>query len=274
MDSRPIKLPEHHQEIVDRFITACQSDDRIVAAFLGGSYANGTTDKFSDLDLFFITTDQAYQEFTIERETFIRQLDEPLFLDDFGAGHGYCVIFSNGTEADVWFGRESKFKDIYAGPFRVLLDKTGILAGVNFPQHLADYEDQRKNLQRQIDWFWHDLSHFIKAIGRRQLWFAYGELEILRQICVNLARMKVNFTDAYDAVEPYFKIENILPVEQLSPLQETFCTMQYDAMLQAALTLYRYYQDVAPQLAKEHGITYQVDLERMLTQQLEELEPI
>ena len=136
MDSRPIKLPEHHQEIVDRFITACQSDNRIVAAFLGGSYANGSADKFSDLDLFFITTDQAYQEFTIEREAFIRHLDEPLFLDDFGAGHGYCVIFSNGAEADVWFGRESKFKDIYAGPFKVLVDKTVILAGEDFQQHV------------------------------------------------------------------------------------------------------------------------------------------
>jgi len=271
MDSLPLKLPEHHQKMIDRFTAACQADDRIVAAFLGGSYANGSADKFSDLDLFFITTDQAYEEFTIEREAFIRQLDEPLFLDDFGAGHGYCVIFSNGTEADVWFGRESKFRDIYAGPFKVLLDKTGILAGEDFPQHVADHADQIANLQRQIDWFWHDLSHFIKAIGRRQLWFAYGELEILRQICVNLARMKFNFADAFDVGEPYFKIENVLPVEQLSPLRESFCAMQYDAMLQAALVLCRFYQDVAPQLAKEYGITYQFGLARMLFQQLEEL---
>jgi predicted nucleotidyltransferase len=274
MDSRPIELPEHHQEIIDRFIAACQSDDRILAAFLGGSYANGSADKFSDLDLFFISTDQAYQEFIIEREAFIRQLDIPLFLDDFGAGHGYCVIFSNGTEADIWFGRESKFKDIYAGPFKVLLDKTGIISGEDFPQHVADQADQRKNLQRQIDWFWHDLSHFIKAIGRRQLWFALGELEVLRQICVNLARMKYNFTDTFDAGEPYFKIESTLPVEQLSPLKDSFCVMQYDAVLQAALVLCRYYQDVAPQLAKEHGVTYQAGLERMLIQQLEDLVPI
>jgi hypothetical protein len=101
-----------------------------------------------------------------------------------------------------------------------------------------------------------------------------GELEVLRQICVNLARMKYNFYDGFDAGEPYFKIENFLPVEQLSPLQDSFCVMQYDAMLQTALVLCRFYQDVAPHLAKQYDLTYQADLERMLIQQLEDLEPI
>ena len=109
MDSHEIQLPEHHQEILDCFIAACQADERILAAFLGGSYANGSADEFSDLDLFFITTDEVYEEFLTEREAFIRRLGEPLFLDDFGVAHGFCVIFSNGTEGDLWFGRESKY---------------------------------------------------------------------------------------------------------------------------------------------------------------------
>ena len=58
MDSHEIQLPEHHQEILDCFIAACYADERIIAAFLGGSYANGSADEFSDLDLFFITTDE------------------------------------------------------------------------------------------------------------------------------------------------------------------------------------------------------------------------
>jgi predicted nucleotidyltransferase len=242
-----------------------------VAAFLGGSYANGTDDNFSDLDLFFITTDEAYQDFLAERAAFVHLLGEPLLMEDFGLGHGYCIIFANRTEADLWFGRESKYKDIYAGPYIVLLDKKGILTGENFPEHVAEHAAQIERLQRQINWFWHDLSHFIKAIGRRQLWFAYGQLEVLRQNCVNLARLRYNFTDAYDEEEPYFKIEDFLPIEQLSPLQRTFCAMQVDAMLQAALVICRYFQDVAPSLAKEHRITYQADLEQMLIHQLEEL---
>jgi hypothetical protein len=185
--------------------------------------------------------------------------------------HGYCVIFSNTTEGDIWFGRESKFNDIYSGPYKVLLDKKGILAGEVFPTHVADQSKQIELLGQQIDWFWHELSHFIKAMGRRQLWFAYGQIETMRQICVNLARLRYNFSDAYAGGEPYFKVEQALPIEELSPLQKTFCPMEYDAMLQAAFVICRFYQDVAPNLAEIYNLVYQTDLERMMISQLKEL---
>src|SRR6187455_2326735 len=104
-----MQLPTNYQEVVDRFVAACQADERIVAAFLGGSYAQDKADKYSDLDLYFITTDEAYETFLVERESFIRQLGKPLFLEDFGAPHGYFVYFSNGADCEIWFGRESKF---------------------------------------------------------------------------------------------------------------------------------------------------------------------
>jgi len=270
MDTNDIHLPDNHQDILNHFITACQADERIVAAFLGGSYAKDKPDKFSDLDLFFITTDEAYEDFLAERESFIRLLGEPLFLEDFSLAHGYVIIFSNGTEADIWFGRESNFKHIHEGPYRVLLDKKGILDGEVFPLRVADQAKQIKILRQQIDWFWHDLSHFIKAMGRNQLWFAYGELEIIRQVCVNLARLRYNFSDAYLG-ETYFKVEQALPSDQLLPLVGTCCPMEYEAMLQAALVIFRFYQAVAPTLAKAHGITYQVGLEQMMISKLEEL---
>jgi predicted nucleotidyltransferase len=266
-----MQLPEHYQDIVDRFIAACQADERIVAAFLGGSYAEGKADQYSDLDLYFITTDEAYETFLAERESFIRLLGKPIFLEDFGAPHGYFVIFANEADCEIWFGRESRFHDIHGGPYRVLLDKTGILAEEVFPIHVVDQEKQIEILRQQLEWFWHDLSHFIKAMARQQLWFAYGQLEILRQICVNLARLRYNFSDAYGSEEPYFKIEQVMPIEQLSPLQTTYCAMEYEPMLQAAHVICRFYQEVAPNLAKAHNLAYQTNLEQMMVRQMKEL---
>ena len=71
--------------------------------------------------------------------------------------------------------------------------------------------------------------------------------------------------------EPYLKVEKVLPVEQLSPLQVAYPPMEYEAMLQAALVIFRFYQDVAPVLAEAHGIKYQTELERMMLNQLQEL---
>ena len=271
MNAMDMQLPDNYQDIVDHFIAACQADERILAAFLGGSYATNAADKYSDLDLYFITTDEAYEDFLAERGSFVRLLGEPLLLADFGATNGYSIIYSNGTEAEIWFGRESKFKDIHEGPYKVLVDKKNILAGEVFPQHIADPVKQIEILRHQIDWFWHDLSHFIKAMGRRQLWFAYGELEVLRQICVNLARLRYNFSDAYVGEEPYFKVEQVLPVEQLTSLQVTYCPMEYTAMLQAVLVIFRFYQELAPTLAEQHSISYQTELEPMMLAQLQEL---
>jgi predicted nucleotidyltransferase len=271
-DVNKMQMPNHYQDIVDRFFAACQADERNVAAFLGVSYAEDKADKYSDLDLFFITTDQAYETFLAERESFIRLLGEPLFLEDFGRSHGYFVIFSNEADCEIWFGRESKFHDIHGGSYKVLLDKEGILAGEVFPFHVADLAEQIEMLRGQLDWFWHELSHFIKAMGRRQLWFAYGQLEVLRQICVNLAHLRYDFSDAYGGEEPYFKIEQAMPVEQLSPLQTTYCAMEYELMLQAGLVICGFYRDIAPDLAKTHNLTYQTGLEQMLMGQLKELD--
>src|SRR5512133_3761065 len=82
-----------------------------------------------------------------------------------------------------------------------------------------------------------------------------------RLVGVNLARLKHHFSDAYVGEEPYFKVEQVLPVRQLSSLQDTYCPMEYKAMLQVALVIFRFYQEVAPVLAEAHGIKYQTELE-------------
>jgi predicted nucleotidyltransferase len=83
MDSQDIQLSHNHQVVLNRFVAACQADARVVAAFLGGSYAHGTADAYSDLDLGLITTDMAYEDFLAGRAAFIRLLGEPLFLETF-----------------------------------------------------------------------------------------------------------------------------------------------------------------------------------------------
>jgi predicted nucleotidyltransferase len=57
------QLSSNHQAILDRFLVACQADERIIAAFLVGSYAKGKADEHSDLDLYIVTRDDAFDTF-------------------------------------------------------------------------------------------------------------------------------------------------------------------------------------------------------------------
>jgi hypothetical protein len=261
----------NHQAFIDRFGAICQADTRIVAAFIGGSHAQGTADVYSDLDLYLITTNEAYADFVVGRQDFIRLLSNPLFLEDFDLPDTIFFIFPDGVEGELRIGMESQFDHIYLGPYRILVDKKGILEGVIFSGQPPTLDVQIETLRRLIYWFWHDLSHFITAMGRGQLWWAYGQLEVLRLTCVNLARLQQDFEDEDVGTEGYFKLEKAILIEQLTPLQESFPPMQPEPMLQAAHTILRFYQELAPALASAYGIAYPADLERILSVRLAEL---
>jgi predicted nucleotidyltransferase len=264
-----LQQPLHHQIITKRFVEACQVDERVIAAFIGGSYARGTNDVYSDLDFGLIITDETYEYFLEDREAFIQLLGEPLFLEDY-YGDGADLVFSifpDGTEVELALGRESHFDHIHMGPYKVLLDKKGILAGAVFAWNQPAEAEQIETLRGMINWFWHNLSHhFITPMARGQLWSAYGGLEDMRLTCVNMARLQQNFSAK---AEGYEKVEQALSSEQLAPLQASFCLMEGGAMLQAALTIVRFYQELAPPLAQAHGIPYPADLARVMSDRLE-----
>jgi len=250
MDTQEIGQPHHHYVVMNRFVAACQADERVVAAFLGGSYARGAADAYSDLDFGLIISDEAYYNFTASREAFLQQLGEPVFLENYHDGGADIVffIFSDGTEGELALGRQSHFTHIHVGPYRVLVDKKGILAGVVFSGYEPAHAQQIETLRGMINWFWHNLlHHFITPMARGQLWSAYGGLEDLRLACVNLARLRENFKAE---AEGYEKVEQVLPVEQLAPLQATFCPLERGAMLQAARVIVQFYQELAPLLRK------------------------
>src|SRR5687768_2298559 len=251
-----LKLHPNHQVILDRFINACETDEGIVAAFLVGSYVKGNPDEHSDLDLYLITTDDAYDDFVSERESFSRLLGEPLFMEDFDLPEIVFLIFPDGSEVEVSYVPESQVNHVVNEPFKVLLDKKNITVGVIPREREVDRDGQREKLRRLIYWFWHELSHFVTGLGRGQLWWAQGQLSALRLHCMNLARLQNDFSDTEVGEEGYFKIEKALHVEELLPLQETFPPMEQSAMLQAAFDIVSFYKELAPPLAQAHGITY------------------
>jgi predicted nucleotidyltransferase len=267
MDSQEMQ-PHNYQAVINRFVAACQADERVVAATLYGSYARGAADVYSDLDLGLITTDEAYQDFVAGREAFIRLLGEPVFLEDFDLPNIVFFIFPDGTDVELALGSESQFNHNHGGPYRVLLDKKNLLAGAVFPRDRPAQAKQIETLRRLVYWFWHDLSHFIAAMGRGQLWWAYGQIEALRRYCVNLARLRHDFSAEADGYE---KVEQAIPGEQLSSLQATCCPLEPGAMLQAVLVIVRFYQELAPHLAQTHGIPYPAALARVMSDRLEQL---
>jgi predicted nucleotidyltransferase len=261
---------ELRKVVISRFIDACAADDRIVAAFLAGSYATGMADAYSDLDLGVITTDEAFADVIADRRALISQLGEPLFLDHFGRPWNVYFILADGTDGEIFFGHVGAMDEIDVGPFEPLLDERGILADAAFPFSPPDPDEQREELRQTVHWFWHELSHFIAALGRGDLWWAYGQLEALRGHCVNLMRIQ-HGAEAQD--EPYEKLAKAIPVSELAPLLTTFCPMERQPMFDAAVVIVRFFRAHAPRVAEAHGSDYPVALAQLLSDHLMELAP-
>jgi predicted nucleotidyltransferase len=263
-----IQVRPNHQAYLNRFEEACRSDERVLAALLVGSYVKGTNDEHSDLDLYVITKDEAYNEFVSRRDSFVRSLGEPAFMEDFGLPGILFLIFPDGAEVEISFIPENQLAQVFDEPYQVLLDKKNITAGVISHRRQVDQAAQRERLRRLIYWFWHNFSHFVTALARNQLWWAQGQLEELRAQCVGLARLRNDFSDPEVEGEVYFKIENAMPVEQLAPLQDTFCPMEKDAMLASADAIVDFYRESARSLAPAHEIIYPDALEKVMVKRL------
>jgi hypothetical protein len=106
------------------------------------------------------------------------------------------------------------------------------------------------------------------ALGRGDLWWAYGQLEALRRYCVNLVRIE-HGVEAQE--EAYEKLEKAVPVAELTALQRTFCPMERDAMLRAALDIVRFFREQAPRVAEAYGFDYPAELEQLMSDRLDRL---
>jgi predicted nucleotidyltransferase len=256
-----------HEQLIARFSDACASDDRVVAAFVGGSIARGDADRYSDVDLCVVTTDEAADDVFADRETLAAQLGTPLFLEDWaGEASEVFVIFADGTDVEVFFVAESRIKEMQVGSILPLLDRTGLLANLDLPIRAPLPEDLAVELRRILAWFWHDVSHLIKALGRGQLWWAAGEVEALRGYCVNLVRIEQGLEASE---EPYFKIDDDASTAVLESLRPTFVPMRAEALRQAASELIAFFGMRGRPLADAYGLEYPSELDRLFRNRLE-----
>lgn len=262
-------IPTHLATALERFRAACQADPRVVAAFVGGSLAAGGADRYSDLDLYIITSDEGYQAFFDGRASFLRQIGQPVYLEDFD-GFGFdMVIFilEDGVKGELALARASHFLHIHGGPHRTLVDKTGILEGVSFPLRRIPEPEQRRRLERLLGSFWRNFDLFTGALGRNRPLTAAAYFEAVRHDLLAVCRLSVDFADEGDHPPP----EQVLPEALAAACSRTFFPLERGAMIAAAREATRLFRRVAGPLAEAQGIPYPAALERVVLRQFRAL---
>jgi predicted nucleotidyltransferase len=256
------------EALVQRLIEVCALDERVVAVLEGGSRARGEADEHSDIDASVIVADDAYAEILDAKAAFVGAITDSLFVEDFGIEHMAFVITQDGVELELHFFRVGELDSIHAGRHRVLLDPRDILQGRTFPPEVPDEAVRMRQLREILMWFWHDLGHFTTAIARGQLWWAAGQLETLRNACINLVRIEQG-GEAED--EPYWKLDVELTTAALEPLRPTFVPIERGDLLRAGRDVLTFFRAHGPEVARANGLTYPAELDRLIGGRLDDL---
>jgi hypothetical protein len=193
----------------------------------------------------------------------VRAIGEPLLTEDFGNPANLHVILTDGVDLELIMTRESELT--LELPYRVLLDKDGVeaRARTHLPAPPADPDtDQVRQL---IVGFWHDVGHLITALGRGNAWWAYGQLDELRRMCLNLCRMEAGGAPEDEA---YWKVDETLPADRLASLRATVAPPEIGPMVVAASAVLDLYRELAVPLADKHGVPYPSELDRLVSGRL------
>ncbi len=254
--------------LVERLAEVCSHDERVVAVFEGGSRARGEADEHSDIDASVIVVDDAYAEIVGAKAAFVDSITDALFVEDFGIEHMAFVITPDDVELELHFFRVGDLDAIHAGPHRVLLDPRDILQSRTFPPETTDEAARLRQLREILMWFWHDVGHFTTAIARGRLWWAAGQLEQLRNACINLVRIEQG-GEAED--EPYWKLDVEVATGALDPLRSTFGPLERDDLLRAGRDVLAFFRSRGPIVAQANGLAYPAQLDRLVGARLDDL---
>lgn len=239
--------------ILKRVLEVLDSDNRVRAYFIGGSFASEKADKYSDLDLYILVDDKQYKSFIKDRLEIAQQVAPVLFYGDVVRDfHLFIVIFENMVKADLGIAPASKFVHIHTGPFKVLLDRDKLLSGINFKKKVPT-QYLTKELEEIIQWFWYDIFVITSELCKDDLWTSHLVIERARTKLANLIRIKYAPQN-----EPmgYNKLGRHIAPRELAPLMKTFYTFKKKKMINAVNTMVTIFEKEAQFLCRKYMIPY------------------
>lgn len=246
--------------IVERFGEIAQKDSRVIAAFLGGSLASGLADDYSDIDMYYVLKPENYKDFLSGIHPLIESIGSLAYFDQhnqFGFDMA-LFMFRNGVKGEIGLGTVEKIRTMHVGPFKVLVDKTGILQNLSLPLEKAPVgEDLRRYVEGQLRWYWYWHNILLTALARDHLWGALQALNTMRSYVWNLLKISYGFN-------PTDKIEANLPASVKDEMGRTVASYDRDGIRGAVDAMTRILKRETKPLLEKTGAEYPSLFERTI----------
>jgi predicted nucleotidyltransferase len=237
------RLPRH-RGLLERAFARFRDDIRALGLVLGGSLARGGADFYSDVDLYVVVWDGAFENVFAERNSTAEAVGSPLFnfaVDPVpGGSTDHIVLYEGPVKFDFMYLKESDL-----GPHprwdgcAVLKDTNGrVGAAVARSEALGPPRPRAEDLSELNQKFWTLCWHAFGKIERGELWEALDGLHSIR----SLALLPLLDWSAERRHEGYRRLEGKTNREQASRLGATVAPMRAQALhaaLRAEVELFR-----------------------------------
>lgn len=181
----PGAIEARHQAVLDGLVEAARSDERVLAAWLQGSRAEGTADDFSDLDFYIAVADEAYDAF--DRIAFIERVAPVLVHLDIAFVPGMVVCLLEGpVKLDLTAERASSVGQPERPFVRLLLDKAAIGEALR-PGWRPPEREVATRIDESLRLTFQGATWPVRLLRRGQwLTHAYSELTLLHSLVLPL----------------------------------------------------------------------------------------
>jgi hypothetical protein len=167
--------------LLRRIVAALEQDERVVAAWLGGSLGRGTDDALSDVDLWLVVADDRMATVAETRRRFVAEGAAPVLIEEAPEnappGGAYLLALYSGATGPHqvdWYWQPRAMATL-PDHCRLLFDRVG-LPTTPAPHPVSDQE-RAEALTQNVARFWVGALLAAKAIARGQAWPAARMLD-------------------------------------------------------------------------------------------------
>lgn len=222
---------DEREAIKTQLIECAEKNEAVLSLVLVGSGAVGFTDALSDLD-FYLVVDRkkAIPAVMWTMRELIEKQFGILFFEQMDARGLQVYLLQNYLEIDMGY---APIEEAVARRerYQVLFDKTGAVQSL-MDESWQKNKNANENPKGHADTIFHYLFHAAVAIQRGQYWRCVAEMEIARNMLVEMKGYR------YSLVTKRYRDVDRFPEAELAGLQKTLVTaLTQEALLQNLLCL-------------------------------------
>ncbi len=247
-----------HQKYLEALAHKVGSDMRILAVWLEGSFAKGTADRYSDLDIHLLVAEKDKETFQQELESWLSDIQPLVLFKNTFPGQIITAITTASLRLDVWLHVGDTIS-LEPTKVRVLSAAEG---RIQFKEAYKDQtpKDDSPVLKQHLNEFWRVLAILPTVLGREEriagfMGTTFLVMSLTEVLIIGGKKQRDRGVKNINAFLPQALREEI----------ETALTMpslNREGIAKAPLRLAAIMQRCGPDIAKQHGISYPFALEK------------